>query len=297
MPCLKPRLPSVLFGLLALCALCSTGAAAAAADLPDSALQRVELQGPVASVDLATALAALHGLPLDAALLSQAEALVRDYYGWLEWEELAVTLAMPVEAPGLLRIAVQGQAPAAVAPAPPAQEDDAAPLLAAALPVPVPVPVPADYQSWLKSPARVLVVAAERRLYLKDRSKVRSYTVAVGTERTPTPPGVYRVREISHKPTWYPTPSIRREHAARGILLPTVIPPGRGNPLGDWFVRLQDSIGIHGTDQPGSIGQASSYGCIRMRDRDIAELVRRLRRGDQVVVINQDAGLTLSLHQ
>lgn len=282
MPCLG--------GLLALLALPCAFAANAAVPAP---LQRVELTAPPPSAELEAALAALHGQPLDAALLAQAEALVRDYYGWLEWQDLQVTLSSPPEAAGLLQIAVRGELPPPPEPAPAALAEAAYPAPA----TPPAVALPESYDHWLQSPARVLVVAAERRLYLKRGKDVASYTVAVGTERTPTPPGLYRVRQISHKPTWYPTRAIRRDHAARGIALPAVIPPGRGNPLGDWFVRLQDSIGIHGTDQPDSIGQASSYGCIRMRDRDLAELARALRRGDRVVVIDHDAQKALSLRE
>ncbi|WP_162932502.1 L,D-transpeptidase [Solimonas sp. K1W22B-7] len=142
-----------------------------------------------------------------------------------------------------------------------------------------------DYDSWLQSPARVLVDAAARRLYLKRGQRIVNYTVAVGTEHTPTPPGVYRVEQIAHRPTWYPTATIRRDHAARGIKLPATVPPGDGNPLGAWFVRLQDSIGIHGTNEPASIGQASSYGCVRMHERDLEELARALRPGDRVLII------------
>lgn len=253
-------------------------------------LQRIELRAPTPSPELESALAALHGQPLDPQLLTQAEALVRDYYGWLEWQAVDVALVQPTDATGLLQITVQGEQPEAPQAAPPALPEPGEPPAAAADGTPI-----ESYARWLQSPARVLVIAAERRLYLKHGKDIASYTVAVGTERTPTPPGVYHVHEISHKPTWYPTRTIRREHAARGIALPAVVPPGRGNPLGDWFVRLQDSIGIHGTDQPDSIGRASSYGCIRMRDRDLAQLARALRRGDRVVVIDHDPQQAVSL--
>jgi len=257
------------------------------------ALTQLAAQGPVAGADLDTALAALQGRPLDDALLAEAEALVRDYYDWLEWREVQVTAQRSDTDPGELRLLVEAQPPL------PAGEPPAALADAAEMPAPAkkrkrrreePI-LATDYDSWLASPARVLVDAPARKLFLKRGKRIVSYTVAVGTENTPTPPGVYRVEQIAHRPTWYPTATIRRDHAARGIKLPTAVPPGAGNPLGAWFVRLQDSIGIHGTNEPASIGQASSYGCVRMHERDLEELARALRPGDRVLILGRPPAL------
>ena len=274
-------------------ALLFAAAGALAQPAEPVALTQLVAEGPVASADLDAALAALQGRPLDDGLLGEAEALVRDYYGWLEWREVQVTVQRSETAPGELRLLVEAQPPLA------AEEPPAA--LAEATEAPAPAkkrkrrkeePILAtDYDSWLLSPARVLVDAPARKLYLKRGQRIVSYTVAVGTENTPTPPGVYRVEQIAHRPTWYPTATIRRDHAARGIKLPISVPPGAGNPLGAWFVRLQDSIGIHGTNEPASIGQASSYGCVRMHERDLEELARALRPGDRVLIIGRPPAL------
>ena len=40
--------------------------------------------------------------------------------------------------------------------------------------------------------------------------------------------------------------------------------------------------GIHGTDQPDSIGHALSTGCIRLRNDDVERLFERVRAGDVV---------------
>lgn len=267
-------------------------AADAPADAPAPAaasapLQHIDVQGPVSSPDLDAALAALQGRPLDGQLIEEATDLVRDYYAWLEWREVTVAVQPGTEAPGELQIRVEAQQPEAAI-APPAALAEAPPLKPKKRRRKQEEPIVAsDYDGWLRSPARVLVDSEQRRLYLKRGSRIASYTIAVGTDRTPTPPGVYRVEQISHRPTWYPTATIRRDHAARGIKLPSVVPPGDGNPLGAWFVRLQDSIGIHGTNEPASIGQASSYGCVRMHERDLEELARALRPGDRVLIIGQ----------
>lgn len=280
-------LPSILARWSAGAALLFAAAGAAVAQ-PDAAatLTQVTVDGPVRSADLDGALAALQGRPVDDALMAEAEALVRDYYDWLEWREVQVSVRHGGESPDNLQFQVEAQPPLPPPEPPVALAEPEQPAKKRARKREAPI-LATDYDSWLQSPARVLVDAGQRRLWLKRGKQIVSYTVAVGTERTPTPAGVYRVEQIAHRPTWYPTATIRRDHAARGIKLPSVVPPGEDNPLGAWFVRLQDSIGIHGTNEPDSIGQASSYGCVRMHERDLEELARTLRPGDRILVIGQ----------
>ena len=62
-----------------------------------------------------------------------------------------------------------------------------------------------------------------------------------------------------------------------------VIPPGKANPLGTrWLGLSRKGYGIHGTNQPRSIGWRASHGCIRMRNPDIEELFELVRAGDVV---------------
>lgn len=148
-----------------------------------------------------------------------------------------------------------------------------------------PPETPTAASFWPDPSLRVIVDRAARRLYFRgDDALVHTYPVAVGTKRFPTPLQTFTVEQIHHQPTWYPPPSARRDHAERGEPLPTVVPPGPDNPLGDIFVKLQDRIGIHGTNEPSSIGFAASYGCIRMHNDHIAELSAALRVGDRVKV-------------
>jgi hypothetical protein len=44
-------------------------------------------------------------------------------------------------------------------------------------------------------------------------------------------------------------------------------------------------FGIHGTDRPDSVGHNASHGCIRLRNRDIEDLFRRVKVGDRVSLI------------
>jgi len=64
-----------------------------------------------------------------------------------------------------------------------------------------------------------------------------------------------------------------------------VIPAGADNPLGTRWIGLdRKGYGIHGTNQPRSIGHAASHGCIRMSRADLEELFRTVRVGDTVEI-------------
>lgn len=56
------------------------------------------------------------------------------------------------------------------------------------------------------------------------------------------------------------------------------------NPLGERWIDLGNSYGIHGTIEPDSIGKAMSRGCIRLRDADVIEVYDLLVNGSEVVI-------------
>jgi lipoprotein-anchoring transpeptidase ErfK/SrfK len=77
---------------------------------------------------------------------------------------------------------------------------------------------------------------------------------------------------------------------AREPWLPAHMPGGPENPLGARAMYLYrggaDTLyRIHGTNQPETIGQAVSSGCIRMLNADVEHLYEQVGRGVKVVVI------------
>ena len=64
------------------------------------------------------------------------------------------------------------------------------------------------------------------------------------------------------------------------------MPPGPGNPLGTrWMGLNAPGVGIHGTDEPTSIGYSESHGCIRMQVPDAEWLFEHVRVGTPVVIL------------
>jgi len=66
------------------------------------------------------------------------------------------------------------------------------------------------------------------------------------------------------------------------------IPPGPHNPVGTRWMGLSiKGYGIHGTNEPKSIGKAASHGCIRMAKADLEELYPLVQVGDTVEIVGQ----------
>ncbi len=61
--------------------------------------------------------------------------------------------------------------------------------------------------------------------------------------------------------------------------------PNPGGPYGTmWMGLSKEHYGIHGTDDPSSIGKAVSRGCIRMHNRDVEELAGIVPVGTRVFI-------------
>jgi lipoprotein-anchoring transpeptidase ErfK/SrfK len=64
------------------------------------------------------------------------------------------------------------------------------------------------------------------------------------------------------------------------------MPGGPDNPMGARALYLGSSLyRIHGSNEPETIGQAVSSGCIRMTNEDVIDLYNRVRVGSRVVVL------------
>jgi lipoprotein-anchoring transpeptidase ErfK/SrfK len=107
----------------------------------------------------------------------------------------------------------------------------------------------------------IVVNLSKRQLTLyRDGAVAGSYPVGVGKMLTPTPTGTYYVANKR---------------------------PNPGGPFGVMWMGLSfPHYGIHGTNDPSSIGHYVSHGCIRMQNSDVMELARLIPLGTPVKITN-----------
>lgn len=106
----------------------------------------------------------------------------------------------------------------------------------------------------------ITVNVSKRTLTLfREGSPVKSYPIGVGKILTPTPTGTYSIINKA---------------------------PNPGGPFGVmWMGLSKPHYGIHGTNDPSSIGKVVSHGCIRMYNQDVLELARTVPIGTIVRII------------
>ena len=131
----------------------------------------------------------------------------------------------------------------------------------------------------------IIIDTSERRLYYTlGNGKAVKYGVGVGREGFAWS-GTKRISRKAEWPGWTPPPQMIRREAAKGRKLPAHMPGGPNNPLGARALYLGSSLyRIHGTNQPWTIGQAVSSGCIRMANDDVTHLYEQVNVGTKVIV-------------
>ncbi len=132
-------------------------------------------------------------------------------------------------------------------------------------------------------PAGTIVIDTPNRflfLVQGDGTAVR-YGIGVGKPGF-TWAGEKKVSAKKEWPDWTPPP----EMLQRRPDLPHFMAGGPENPLGARAMYLGSSLyRIHGSNEPWTIGQAVSSGCIRMRNEDVIDLYEKVKVGTKVVVI------------
>ncbi len=139
----------------------------------------------------------------------------------------------------------------------------------------------------------IVINLPEMRLYYYlpakgDFPQVVTYPISIGRFDWRTPLGVTRITQKVPNPSWTPPESIRIEHAAKGDILPPVVPAGPDNPLGQFALRLGvPGYLIHGTNKPYGIGMRVTHGCLRLYPEDIAALFGQVAPGVKVNFVSQ----------
>ncbi|WP_068963051.1 L,D-transpeptidase [Desulfosporosinus sp. BG] len=105
----------------------------------------------------------------------------------------------------------------------------------------------------------IIVSKSNRQLYLlKDGNVIKTYPVGIGKMLTATPTGTFRIINKA---------------------------PNPGGPFGVmWMGLSKPHYGIHGTNDPQSIGKQVSKGCVRMFNSDVIELSKIVPIGVMVTI-------------
>jgi lipoprotein-anchoring transpeptidase ErfK/SrfK len=132
------------------------------------------------------------------------------------------------------------------------------------------------------APGTIIVNTEERRLYfVLPGKRAISYGIGVGRPGF-TWAGVKSVTRKAEWPSWTPPAQMLKRRPD----LPRFMEGGEDNPLGARALYLSGSLfRIHGSNEPETIGQAVSSGCIRMTNEDVIDLYDRVRVGTKVVVL------------
>ncbi len=133
-----------------------------------------------------------------------------------------------------------------------------------------------------QKPGTIVVNTKERRLYhVQGNGKAMRYGIGVGRDGFQWS-GTHRVSRKAEWPGWTPPAAMRKRQPG----LPAYMPGGISNPLGARALYIGSTIyRIHGSNEPWSIGQAVSSGCIRMTNQDVEHLYERVRVGAKVIVV------------
>jgi len=152
-----------------------------------------------------------------------------------------------------------------------------------------------EYQPEMEAPKPGENAGAPRNVSIKIDTKtnmlgvfdaeklIAAYPVTVGSQHTASPIGDWKVMRITKMPTFrYDKEMLQHGKRSGNFYL---LPPGPRNPVGVMWIALnKKGIGIHGTDNPDSIGHAASHGCVRLANWDVVRLATKIKPGDSVSI-------------
>lgn len=129
---------------------------------------------------------------------------------------------------------------------------------------------------------RIQISRKERILQLLDGDQLMAaFPITPGSTSLPTPPGKWRILAISTMPAFRWDEGVLNHGVRTNDFY--MLPSGPNNPVGVvWCALNKPGIGIHGTNQPDTIGRAFSHGCMRVANWDVIRLVQKISAGVRV---------------
>ncbi len=149
-------------------------------------------------------------------------------------------------------------------------------------PLAIAIPRETVYFQGNYAPGTIVISTAERRLYyVLPGGQAVKYGVGVGRPGFEWA-GTKTVAMKREWPDWTPPAQMLKRRPD----LPRHMKGGENNPLGARAMYLGGTLyRIHGSNEPETIGQAVSSGCIRMTNEDVTDLYERVKVGTKVVVM------------
>ena len=131
---------------------------------------------------------------------------------------------------------------------------------------------------------RIVITRSETILELYEDDKlIAAIPIAPGSPAHPTPPGKWRILGIASMPTFRWDAGVLN-HGVRTSNF-YMLPAGPRNPVGvAWIGLNRAGIGIHGTNNPSSIGTFASHGCMRTANWDISRICHMVTAGVTVEI-------------
>jgi lipoprotein-anchoring transpeptidase ErfK/SrfK len=115
-----------------------------------------------------------------------------------------------------------------------------------------------------------------------DGSVLASFPATMGSEHDPLPIGEWKIAEILHNPEFHYNAALFWDATDKSDQ--ATLKPGPKNPVGlVWMGLTKPHYGIHGTEDPHTIGHTTSHGCIRLANWDALQLAALVRKGTPVI--------------
>ncbi len=131
---------------------------------------------------------------------------------------------------------------------------------------------------------KIVITRGETILDLYEEEKlIAAIPIAPGSPAHPTPKGNWRVVGIASMPTFRWDAGVLN----RGVRTSNfyMLPAGPNNPVGVAWIGLNKAgIGIHGTNNPHSIGTFASHGCMRTANWDVSRVAHLITKGVPVEI-------------
>jgi lipoprotein-anchoring transpeptidase ErfK/SrfK len=117
----------------------------------------------------------------------------------------------------------------------------------------------------------------------EDETLLASLPITPGSGYLATPPGTWRIVGITQMPTFRWDKSVL-DYGVRSDNYYN-LPIGPNNPVGVMWIGLsKPGIGVHGTNQPQTIGRSASHCCMRTANWDVVRLTKMITKGMTVII-------------